>query len=52
MTNKIYHLSSCSTCRRIIGTLDTDLVMQDIKEAPITKEQLDELRKRVGSYED
>ena len=52
--NKIYHLSTCSTCQRIIrelGISNNNFVMQDIKTEKITAEQLDELRPKAGSYE-
>lgn len=50
---KVYHLSSCSTCQRIIATLGglTDFVRQDIKADPLTAAQLDEMKARAGSYE-
>ncbi|WP_299393177.1 ArsC/Spx/MgsR family protein [uncultured Gelidibacter sp.] len=50
---KIYHLKTCSTCVRIIKTLDlpSDFILQDIKSEAITPEQLEELHKLAGSYE-
>lgn len=50
---KIYHLSTCSTCQRIIKELKPgkDVVLQDIKTEPITAAQLDEMKKLAGSYE-
>jgi arsenate reductase (glutaredoxin) len=51
---KIYYLSSCSTCARIINELklkEKGFVFQDIKTEAITKEQLDEMKKMSGSYE-
>ena len=51
---KIYHLSTCNTCQRIIGELGGDSAfdtLQDIKTNPLTVEQLDELRQQAGSYE-
>ena len=50
---KIYHLSSCSTCQRILRELDVDgtVELQDIKTTKITPEQLDEMQKLAGSYE-
>ncbi len=50
---KIYYLSSCDTCRRILGELTPpgDYELQDIKTNPIDAEQLEELRERAGSYE-
>ncbi len=52
--NKIYYLSTCSTCKRIIKelSLDSKFEFQDIKSDPVTSEQLDEMRKHVDSYAD
>ena len=51
--NKIYYLASCDTCRKIIKSLpkDHDLVFHDIKQNPITVEELEEMYKHSGSYE-
>lgn len=50
--NKIYYLSSCDTCRKIIKSLpENNLVFQDIRQDPITEEQLEEMHKLSGSYE-
>ncbi|MBW1658269.1 arsenate reductase family protein [Flavobacterium quisquiliarum] len=50
--NKIYYLASCDTCRKIIKSLpENDLVFQDIRQDPITEEQLEEMYKLSGSYE-
>lgn len=53
MTNKIYYLASCSTCRKIIKSLpNTDrLKFHDIRENPITVQELEELHSLSGSYE-
>lgn len=55
---KIYHLSSCTTCQRILGETgigESDarggFVMQDIKTEKITPGQLDALKEKAGSYE-
>lgn len=51
---KIYHLSSCSTCDRIIKELDLknkSFGFQDIKTEKITSAQLDEMKKMAGTYE-
>lgn len=51
---KVYYLSTCSTCARIIEELklkQKKFVFQDIKTEPITKEQLEELKKMAGTYE-
>lgn len=50
---KIYHLSSCNTCQRIINEIDPDkeVVLQDIKTEAITLEQLEEMQTITGSYE-
>jgi arsenate reductase len=51
--DKIYYLSTCDSCRRILkelGPLD-ELVLIDIKIQPLTSDQLDEMRELAGSYE-
>lgn len=51
---KIYYLSSCSTCARIMGDLhikSKGFELQDIKTDKITPAQLDEMKKLAGSYE-
>lgn len=50
---KIYHLSSCSTCKRILNELEPSsaYILQDIKQDPLTEEQLDEMYELAGSYE-
>jgi arsenate reductase (glutaredoxin) len=51
---KIYHLSSCTTCQRILketGAAAGGFTLQDIKSEKITPAQLDELKERAGSYE-
>lgn len=51
---KIYHLSSCTTCKRILKETQAGakgFVMQDIKTEKITPAQLDELKEKAGSYE-
>jgi len=53
MENKIFHLSTCNTCQRIIGELDTTdgITLQNIKEKHITEAELDYVKDKVGSYE-
>jgi len=51
---KIYYLSTCSTCTRIIKELDLHkkkFEFQDIKTEKITVSQLAEMKKMAGSYE-
>ena len=51
---KIYHLSTCSTCKRILestGAKEKGFVLQDIKTEKITPQQLEEMHKLAGSYE-
>ncbi|OFY95289.1 MAG: hypothetical protein A3K10_02010 [Bacteroidetes bacterium RIFCSPLOWO2_12_FULL_31_6] len=50
---KIYHLSTCSTCKRIIAALNLDdsFQLQDIKTNKITLEQIEEMAKLSDSYE-
>ncbi|MES2678720.1 MAG: ArsC/Spx/MgsR family protein [Bacteroidota bacterium] len=52
--NKIYYLSTCDTCARIIRELkltEKKFTFQDIKTEKITPAQLDEMKKLSGSYE-
>ncbi len=51
---KIYYLSTCSTCTRIItelGLKTKKFEFQDIKTEKITATQLTEMKKMAGSYE-
>ena len=50
---RIYHLSSCSTCQRILKELNPgpEVELIDIKEKNIDAETLDWLKEKVGSYE-
>lgn len=50
---KIYHLSTCSTCQRILKELNpgNDVVLQDIKTEPITIQQLEQMEELAGSFE-
>ncbi len=51
--NKIYYLSTCSTCKRIMDelTIGDNFEKQDIKFEKITEEQLDLMAQKAGSYE-
>lgn len=50
---KIYHLSTCSTCQRIIKELtpSKEFILQDIKTEAISSSQLDEMKNLAGNYE-
>lgn len=50
---KIYYLSTCSTCNRIIKDLGLDdaFEFQDIKTNKITPAQLEQMAQITGSYE-
>src|ERR1700742_4886374 len=51
---KIYYLSTCSTCARILKETHLEkkgFPLQDIKTEKITPAQLDEMAKLAGSYE-
>jgi arsenate reductase-like glutaredoxin family protein len=50
---KIYYLSTCDTCKRILKDLEPldGFQLQDIKTEPITPSQLREMRALAGSYE-
>lgn len=54
MSKKVYYLSTCDTCARIIKELDLKkkgFTFQDIKTEKITPAQLEEMKKMSGSYE-
>lgn len=50
---RIYHLSSCSTCQRILKEVNppADFELIDIKSTNIDAETLDWIADKVGSYE-
>lgn len=52
---KIYHLSTCKTCQKIIAQLDlpadSDWEVIDIKQQNISAEDLDYVADKIGSYE-
>ena len=52
--NKIYYLSSCNTCTRIIKELHLpeDFKLQDIKTESITVSQIEAMRALTERYED
>ena len=50
---KIYYLKTCSTCQRIIKTLNLskDFTQQDLKTTPISASDLEVLKSLSGSFE-
>ena len=50
---KIYYLSTCDTCKRIINELNLpkDFTLQDIKTEPMTESQIEAMRALTDSYE-
>lgn len=50
---KIYHLSTCDTCKRIMNELELDDSWEliDIKKTNIPPEDLDSVAERAGGYE-
>jgi len=51
--NKLYYLSSCSTCKRIINqwSLNESINRVDLKKNPLDEKQLNELFEITYSYE-
>ena len=51
--DKIYYLASCDTCRKIIKSLPKGILLEfhDIKQNPITIQELEEMKTLSGSYE-
>lgn len=50
---KVYHLSTCTTCQRILKEINANGVfqLQDIKTKAITESQINEMKSLSGSYE-
>ncbi len=50
---KIYYLSSCDTCKRIMNELElpSAFIKQDIKTQGITEEELEQMQNLSGSFE-
>jgi arsenate reductase (glutaredoxin) len=50
--DKVYYLSTCDTCRKILASLPkNNLELHDIKAKPLTEKEVDLLAKMAGSYE-
>ncbi len=50
---KVYYLSTCDTCTKILNELNlpASFSKQDIKKEEITADQLEEMKGLAGSYE-
>jgi arsenate reductase (glutaredoxin) len=49
---RIYHLSTCDTCRKILSQINTEGVeLINLREQNISKEDLDLMKKSTKSYE-
>ena len=49
---RIFYLSTCDTCKRILSSWNTDgIELQDIKTAPMTGDQVDQMIGLAGSAE-
>lgn len=50
---KIYYLSTCDTCKRILSDLEvpSEFELQDIKTNAFTKDEVEQLKSMAGSYE-
>ena len=54
MKSVVYHLPSCTTCKKVIDKLslkEKDFEFRDIKESPLKDEELDGLKDLAGNYE-
>lgn len=51
--NAFFYLKTCSTCKRILDTLDLPktVKLREIKSTPITESELEQLQSLSGSYE-
>ncbi|MDB4335020.1 hypothetical protein OAA06_01535 [bacterium] len=49
---KVYHLSTCTTCKRILKEVSPgdDFQFNEIKSSGISEEQLEEMKTLAGSY--
>ncbi|MBO6659874.1 MAG: arsenate reductase [Roseivirga sp.] len=48
---KVYYLSTCDTCKRIMSELNLEgFEKQDIKNEAITKTQVEQMKELSGSY--
>ena len=50
----VYHLTQCGTCQRIIRDLkmvERGFELRDIKLQPVQPAELDQFRKKTGSYD-
>lgn len=49
---KVFHLNTCDTCRKILAQFDlSDWKKREIRNEPVTKEELEEMYKHTKSYE-
>lgn len=50
MIRKVYYLSNCDTCHRILSevNLSDDFEFQDVKKDPISEEELEFLKEEIG----
>ena len=49
---RIYHLSTCDTCRKILAQINTSgIELINLREQNISKEDLDLMKKSTKSYE-
>ncbi len=53
MIKKVYYLSTCSTCKRILKelNLESGFELQNVKENPILESELEEIKAFEGTYE-
>lgn len=52
MRGQIYYLSTCDTCKRILGRINTsDMQLREIKSQSISPEELDMMKSLAGTYE-
>lgn len=52
MKKVIFHLPTCSTCQRLLKEWNTEgVILRDIRNEPISEEEIDEMAKLAGSYE-
>ena len=52
-TPTLYFLPSCTSCQRVRSLVESlaDWKIRNLKEEPVTEDELDDLAERVGGYE-
>jgi len=54
LNTSFFYLKTCDTCKRILKELNlpSEVVLREIKSAPITPEELEQMKVHFSSYEE